>query len=336
MTNSVFESQVFMPLVRMISNGLVKKITLVSFEPHALSKNLLDRFNHPEIIFIVCKRLPLLGSWSLTLAAGQLMLAVDFTTIDAIRARGPLAGLIARRTRWWQGFFGVKKQLPLTIQARGLCAEEYRFSCQQQTLSLANKIVARWRQHLYKTVEKKAYGKGKGIIIEMVSTALGAYLQEHYKTPASTMVLAEHDLVEILDREVVAAYRNEIRSLLHIPEDAYVFCYSGSCKPWQCAEETIQFFIKQQKQNSRAFLLILSQDVTPFQKLLAKYQVPNEQSCLLAVKPKNLLRYLCAADAGILLRKPDIVNWVSRPTKLLEYQAIGLKIIHNNTIGLLL
>jgi len=42
--------------------------------------------------------------------------------------------------------------------------------------------------------------------------------------------------------------------------------------------------------------------------------------------------YLAAADYGLLFRHKDIINWVSRPTKMLEYQAVGLKIIHNNTI----
>ena len=83
------------------------------------------------------------------------------------------------------------------------------------------------------------------------------------------------------------------------------------------------------------FLLILSQDAVAFQSLFARYAVPAERVRLLSVKPADLLRYLCAADAGMLLRQPDVVNWVSRPTKLLEYQAVGLHIIHNGTIAML-
>ena len=49
----------------------------------------------------------------------------------------------------------------------------------------------------------------------------------------------------------------------------------------------------------------------------------------------DVIKYLCAADAGILLRKKDVVNWVARPTKILEYRAAGLKIIHNDTVAML-
>ena len=47
----------------------------------------------------------------------------------------------------------------------------------------------------------------------------------------------------------------------------------------------------------------------------------------------DIYRYLAAADAGIVLRESHPINWVSRPTKILEYQAAGLAIVHNNTIG---
>ena len=35
----------------------------------------------------------------------------------------------------------------------------------------------------------------------------------------------------------------------------------------------------------------------------------------------------------MLVREKDIINCVSRPTKMLEYQSAGLKIVHNNTVA---
>jgi len=35
----------------------------------------------------------------------------------------------------------------------------------------------------------------------------------------------------------------------------------------------------------------------------------------------------------MLFREQTIVNWTSRPTKLLEYQAVGLEVVHNNTVA---
>ncbi|MBM3893553.1 glycosyltransferase family 4 protein [Candidatus Dependentiae bacterium] len=347
-TNSVFESQVFTPLMRMIERGEVQRVTLVTFESDLQIKNQLEQFNHPTITFIVLKRYPLLGIWTLRLAARQLKSALAMRA-TVIRARGPLAGLIAKY------FLELDGQQPeglaravLTIQARGLCAEEYRFTSEQKKLSWWQKIVVAWRTKLYDRIEQKAYmdpgslpgmtsleAPVSGLTIEVVSEALGEYLQKTYATPAAMIRLAQHDLVDALPADYVAAQRKEMRALLSIPTDAYVFCYSGSCKPWQCAEETVQFFAQEIQANSEAFLLILSQDVVAFQSLLVQYAVPAERVRLLAVKPADLLRYLCAADAGMLLRQPDVVNWVSRPTKLLEYQAVGLRVVHNGAIGML-
>ncbi len=347
-TNSVFESQVFTPLVRMIECGEVQCVTLATFESDLQIKNKIAQFNHPAITFIVLKRYPLLGVWGLWFAARQLMSAMSTLSqanalrpflklsVSVVRARGPLAGLIAKyllaldsKQPEWQVRAG------LTIQARGLCAEEYRFASEQKILSWWQKIVVAWRTNLYDRIEQKAYTQKPGVMIEVVSEALGEYLQKTYSTPAAMITLAQNDLVNPLPPDYVAEKRKEMRGFLDIPDDAYVFCYSGSCKPWQCAAETVQFFAQEAQVSAQVFLLILSQDAVAFQSLFARYAVPAERVRLLSVKPADLLRYLCAADAGMLLRQPDVVNWVSRPTKLLEYQAVGLHIIHNGTIAML-
>jgi hypothetical protein len=371
-TNSVFESQVFTPLVGMVERGEVAHVTLVTFESDVHIMHKLSAFSHSAIKFIVLKRYPLMGIWGLRLSAWQLRTAFPPLTgrrsglvscistgsggaeeepsVDRIRARGPLAGLIAK----YALELGVQSPahgelveprpdrggragnvIQLTIQARGLCAEEYRFTSEQRKLSWWQKIVVSWRKNLYDRIEQKAYAQSAGVTIEVVSDALGEYLQKTYATPASMITMAQHDLVEMLPANFIATQRQEMRALLGIPVDAYVFCYSGSSKPWQCAEETVRFFAREAKTNPQAFFLILSQDAAAFQALLAEHYIPVERMRLLGVKPAELLRYLCAADAGMLLRKPDVVNWVSRPTKLLEYQAAGLRVVHNGTIGML-
>ncbi len=332
-TNSVFESQVFVPLVRMLDRGEITHVTLVTFEADVTIKHRLGALHHPAITIIVLKRYPLVGTWSLRLASWQLIISLDLASIDAIRARGSLAGLIAKHViSLWKQWYR-SQTIPLTIQARGLCAEEYRFTSEQKVLSRAQKIVIAWRIKLYDIIERKSYRAATGVTIEVVSNTLGKHLQKQYITPATMITLAQHDLVEIVPPDLIARQRADIRALLTIPTDAYVFCYSGSCKPWQCAEETVLFFASEARKNAKAFFLILSQDIIAFQQLLNKYQIQPERIRLLTVKPAQLLTYLCAADAGMLLRKADVVNWVSRPTKLLEYQAVRLKIIHNNTVG---
>jgi len=69
------------------------------------------------------------------------------------------------------------------------------------------------------------------------------------------------------------------------------------------------------------------------EKSLNISKLPKDSYLLLSVKPNNLHKYLAACDVGLLFREKDIINWVSRPTKMLEYQSVGLKIEHNNTIA---
>ena len=113
-------------------------------------------------------------------------------------------------------------------------------------------------------------------------------------------------------------------------------------RPWQCAKESVRYFktlrdagllrASGDKKNNEAFLLILSQDKTEFEKEIEKQQIPKKNYCVISVTPNDVYRYLSACDYGLLFRDKDIINFVSRPTKMLEYQSVGLEIIHNNTI----
>ncbi len=82
-------------------------------------------------------------------------------------------------------------------------------------------------------------------------------------------------------------------------------------------------------------MLILTQNKKKFQDLLKKYDLDPSRYYVQTVPHEEVLRYLAACDSGILFREPHIINWVSRPTKVLEYQAAGLEIVHNNTVEML-
>jgi len=97
----------------------------------------------------------------------------------------------------------------------------------------------------------------------------------------------------------------------------------------------VQFFKKKQTKDKNSFLLILTQDKKQFKKILQKSEIDQHAYKLLTVNHNNIYQYLAACDYGLIFREKNIINWVSRPTKILEYQSVGLKIIHNNTIGFL-
>jgi hypothetical protein len=327
-TNSVFVSQVLEPLVRMHQNNLAARATIVTFESDVDgAQRQIAALAMPSWVgCVVLKRLPLIGLVTLAIGMLQLRWAIRKKRFDGVRARGPLAGLIVRCLG-----FGV----PVVVQARGLCAEEYRFVCEQQPLSFMQKMVAWWRKKIFDAVERRAYAWHPTIIIEGVSPALGDFLCDQYGTNRNCLLIAQHDLVAPLAPAAILQQRDAMRAALSIPNTARVYCYSGSSKPWQCAEETVAWFADEAVKDRRAFLIIFSQDTLAFEKLAQQYALPVQRFLIMRVAPAELVQSLCVADVGILLRKPDVVNWVSRPTKLLEYRAAGLEIMHNDTIQLL-
>jgi hypothetical protein len=334
-TNSVFESQVVAPIIKMQNTGRVGQITLVTFEADKKrAQHVLSRLGLMEqATVIILKRLPLVGFGSLILSTVQLCWAIRGKLFDLVRARGPFAGFLIRGLLklGHKSLAGAE----IVLQARGLCAEEYRFVCEQKKQSWLRRLVDAWRCRLFTRIEKWAYAAHNTITIEAVSKPLIDFLCARYKTNVVCCTVAQYDLLEAWPEEKVDVQRSLMRLKLGIKTDARVYCYSGSCKPWQCAPETIAWFAQEAKHEPQAFLVVFSQDVADFQALANQYHLPKDRFLIQAVLPAQLLDYLCVADVGILLRKSDVVNWVSRPTKLLEYQALGLEVMHNGTIGML-
>ena len=170
---------------------------------------------------------------------------------------------------------------------------------------------------------------------EAVSLALRDHLIQKYSLPKSRVNLASLDQPVQISNEQRSTWRNEIRTLLSIPLTANVCCYNGSAKAWQCPDRVLQFFEQQYKNNPDNYLMILSTDDDYFIHYVSS-NYPNLKNILIKkVAHTAIYSYLAACDEGIIFREPHIVNWTARPTKVLEYQAVGLKITHNNTIGML-
>ncbi|MCF7899527.1 hypothetical protein K9L05_02655, partial [Candidatus Babeliales bacterium] len=144
----------------------------------------------------------------------------------------------------------------------------------------------------------------------------------------------ENLIKNITDKEK-EFWKNKIRKKLNISGNKTIYCYSGSYKAWQGLPEIINFFKEKYNQDKNIFLLILSSDKKIIQKMLFESTLPDNSYLVLNIRPENLYKYLSACNVGLLFREEDIINWVSRPTKMLEYQAAGLEIMHNNTIDLL-
>ena len=329
LNNSVFASLVLKPLLKRLNDDNNLEIMLVSFEKTKPNTELLKKIipAHDRLHFVLCKKNSFWGKSSLWLAIYQLKKLLKIYPPNKIITRGPLAG--------WVAIKALAKDLatvPLSIQARGLCAEEYRFVTQNLKEFFIKKIFRKIIYKRLKTIEKQSYSK-ENVTIEAVSPALKKYLAASFAANESRTDIAKLDLPEGLDKETIKILRARTRKELYIPEEKFIYCYSGSCKPWQCIPEIINFFKTKYTKDKKSFLLILSSDKKEIEKSLNISKLPKDSYLLLSVKPNNLHKYLAACDVGLLFREKDIINWVSRPTKMLEYQSVGLKIEHNNTIA---
>lgn len=346
--NSVFKSQVLEPLLKKLANNSNLEITIVSFEKQDYDQTVLTDIipAHDRLHVLIYPRIPFIGKASLYYARHHLLRLLADIPSDQIIARGPLAGWIVLSTltkileKYPEQFReDAVGNLPrITIQARGLCAEEYRFT---HLTNDASWISKKWHSYIYgalHTIERETFSLEEFVLdctIESVSPALSMYLTNEFNTPSHAITLAKDDIPEPIDTDQRISWREEIRTKLNIPSTAYVYCYSGSVKPWQCVAESIFYFFEVYQKNPSVVLLLLSRDVKKLVELIGGAGIPESAYRICSVKPEDLYKYLAAADAGFLLRQRDIINWVSRPTKLLEYQAVGLEVIHNGTIGML-
>lgn len=331
-TNSIFDGQIAHPLLERKKNNPNLEIIIISFEKK-IKKNKLHQIiqPYPSIKFIFLNKIPFLTPITLYPAIRTLHKHLLEYSSYTLIARGPLAGFICLKAAH------TTPCNSLTIQARGALMEEYRYSTHSSKNFIVKKI-QQWRARQFETIESSVYKKHNEqfpVIIEAVSNALKEYLTTIYKANPKSITLANLDIPTKISADTIQQWRKEIRSQLGIADQTVVYCYNGSLKRWQCPEDTINYFKQQLKIDNNSFLLVLTQDKESFENLLKQHKISSLYYSVLSVPHNVIYHYLAACDRGIIFREKNILNWVSRPTKILEYQAVGLPIIHNDTIALL-
>lgn len=334
-TNSVFESQVLTPYQQAVQSGIYATMTLITYEKQgfiqtAAYQKLQEQLRayNPAITCHVIERPVFLGIFSLWPLLAPLRTLLEQQHKHVLVARGPISGYLAR-------YAANTTTAHIILQARGLLHAEYCMTTQHAPWWL--KPVHAYRAYQYKKVEQHAYTTKTSILpttLETVSPALKAHIAATYK-PAVPITLATHDTPPHVPEAERLAQRTYYRKLLGIATHTPVYAYNGSLKTWQCPDMTFRFFKEQLTHNNTSVLLFISQDKHAAQQLGATYQLPRDAVIYIHVPHKEVVPLLCAADYGLLFREQHIVNWTSRPTKLLEYQSAGLQVIHNNSIEIL-
>lgn len=345
--NSVFQSQILNVAGKQCEANLFAKIFILSFEKNILAaKNKLTEFSIPNgVEFILAPKLSFFGKMSLQSCVEAACNQIFKIFPTSIIARGPLAGFICLKAldkvKDEQALLQDQHALPqLIIQARGLLKQEYTFAGK---FSLWSKVFFPVRWYIAKqleSIEKYVYSEESlskmafSVQIETVSQYLADYLIKEFGATPKRILPAKHDLIECLPSAIIAKNRKETRSKLGLRDDVKVYCYAGSAKPWQCAKETVELFKQKLADDPFAYFLILTQDQTEFAVILKQLEIPEQNYYLTTLSNSSkYLKAVCAADVGVILREENIINWVSRPTKVLDYLACGLTIEHNNTVA---
>jgi hypothetical protein len=323
-SNSVFEGQILLPLLKRLNDNPYLSIALVSFEQNKVSKTTIQRINkeHPRLLLHIHYRYQFWGNWSLKRSIEKLQTITSHLKNYTIIARGLLAGSIAQQIK-------LDSCSQLIIQVRGLLHQEYWYIHKNKSLL---KPVYWLRMHLYKNLETSIYKRNiQKTHFSVVSIALKNYIIEQYHIAKNAISIEQTDFPKRINKINHQIIRTQFREKLQLHKKT-VFVYLGSAHSWQCPEKTILFFKEQLEKDIHSFLLIISKDTKPFQILLKKHTLSKTSFKLISIGHTQVKNYLCAADYGLLFREAELINWVSRPTKAIEYWAARLPIIHNNTI----
>lgn len=127
--------------------------------------------------------------------------------------------------------------------------------------------------------------------------------------------------------------REEVRRELNLA-DRRVIVYVGALGGWYLTSEMAEFLATAHKQDDTTFSLILTQSQPEMiVQRLNELGINQTDYLVREALPKDVPRYLKAADIAISFIKPCYSKLSSSPTKIAEYLASGLPVISTAGIG---
>jgi glycosyltransferase involved in cell wall biosynthesis len=124
--------------------------------------------------------------------------------------------------------------------------------------------------------------------------------------------------------------REQARAELGWPESAPVLVYSGGLARYQCFEESVALFRRLRDELPTLRLLVVTPRPEAARPALAG--LPDDAYALRSARLEEVNAWLNAADAGLLLRRPDPLNAVAFPTKFAEYGMAGLPVLMTDAV----
>lgn len=117
-------------------------------------------------------------------------------------------------------------------------------------------------------------------------------------------------------------------------EDRFVVVYSGSIDGWYLTAEMADFFaVLLRTRKDACFLWLTQANHERLESLMQSRGIDSRDYRILASAPRDVPRYLAAADVGLAFIKPCFSKLASSPTKYAEYLGCGLPLIINAGVG---
>lgn len=131
-----------------------------------------------------------------------------------------------------------------------------------------------------------------------------------------------------------AKLRNEVRNSLGFDCGHRVYLYAGGLyNAYHSLDDIVSFLNFVAKKDENARFLLLSRDKINQEDILRHYPDLNGRFINQAVPNSEMVKYLNAADYGILFRENVPMNNVASPSKFAEYILCGLPTIISEGVG---
>jgi glycosyltransferase involved in cell wall biosynthesis len=127
--------------------------------------------------------------------------------------------------------------------------------------------------------------------------------------------------------------REQIRAELGFRNGEHVLCYCGGLSEWQRIEDILKVCRELATFEPSMKFLFLTQKTAELVRLAGEVGLDRTRYAALGCLPREVPRYLCAADTGIIMRHDIPVNNVASPIKIGEYLGCGLPVILTPGIG---
>jgi len=299
---------------------------------HVLQFTWADRA-HCEKIKVICEAQGVtyrrVGIWRKPVALGSLfsalwghrkvIKAIRELNIDVVMPRAPLPALVVLRA------LGSLSTCSLVYDADGLPLDERVDFGQWSKRSVSYRLLRIVEARVIRRADAVLTRSRKAIDI-LLSRAGSTCEPEKFHVVVNGRDESQFKLFEDTERLSV---RQELNTEIGAP----LIIYAGSIGPQYCGHEMFHFFkyVRDRRQDAR--FVILTPSVEMVNELLHEYEDLRQSVQVSSVSPKDVPKYLAAADLGLALRKPSFSMQAVAPIKIGEYLLCGLPVLATRGIG---